>query len=184
MLLFCFNFTRYFSIVYSSKLPEFFFQHLKDLVPLSFGLHYFWWNVQLNCVCIMCLFSSGSFWDFFFSFNLLSAFWLQSDWVWLFYIYFAYDLLSSGSVGLYLFSLVQSFKKLGCLLPTWSSSIAGLLFYLLFQTRCLPQLGLLVQKWVRGSFLPEIQWIRASLHLQPIHQMILHSCRFILLLAW
>ena len=130
---------------------------------------------------------SFSFWlflRFFFSFNLLSAFLLQSDWVWLFYIYFAYDLLSSGSVGLYLFSFVQSFKKLGWLLPTSSSSIAGLLFYLLHQTRWLLHLGLLVQKWVRGSFLPEIQWIRASLHLQPIHQMILHSHGFILLLAW
>ena len=66
MLLFCFNFTRYFSIVYNSKLQAFFCQHLKDLVPLSFGLHYFWWNVQLNCVCVSCVFFLLALFEIFF----------------------------------------------------------------------------------------------------------------------
>ena len=112
MLLSCFNFTGYFSIVYNSKLQAFFFQHLKDLVPLSFGLHYFWWDVQLNCVCVSCVFFLLAPVEIFF-FPLICN--QHFDYKVTGCDFFIFILLMTcsvlGAVGLYFFfSFVQSFK--------------------------------------------------------------------------
>lgn len=51
----------------------FFIQHLKNVIPLSFGFHSFWWKLYHHKIAIFVLYSnvsffSGCLWDLFFDF--------------------------------------------------------------------------------------------------------------------